>query len=260
MMQIYELGLIGFPISHSFSERYFKEKFLNEKINNFDYFLFPLENLDKFPVFIKNNPKLVGLNVTIPHKKNIIPFLDELDSSALRVGAVNVIKIFPNGKKIGYNSDYFGFKKSLETLLHTNLHTKNTHLNNLNALILGNGGATMAVVATLQDLKIHYEIVSRQKSVNTISYNDLTTLKHQKPFLQDFQLIINTTPLGMYPHTEFYPQIPYEYVTNQHILYDLVYNPEETTFLKKGRQQGASTKNGLEMLYLQAEKSWEIWQ
>ncbi len=260
MMQIHELGLIGFPISHSFSERYFKEKFLNEKINNFDYFLFPLENLDEFPAFIKNNPKLVGLNVTIPHKKNIIPFLDELDSSALRVGAVNVIKIFPNGKKVGYNSDYFGFKKSLETLLHTNLHTKNTHLNNLNALILGNGGAAMAVVAALQDLKIHYEIVSRQKSVNTISYNDLTTLKHQKPFLQDFQLIINTTPLGMYPHTEFCPQIPYEYITNQHILYDLVYNPEETTFLKKGRQQGASTKNGLEMLYLQAEKSWEIWQ
>ncbi len=260
MTQIYELGLIGFPISHSFSERYFKEKFLNEKINNFDYFLFPLENLEDFPVFIKNNPKLVGLNVTIPHKKNIIPFLDELDSSALRVGAVNVIKIFSNGKKIGYNSDYFGFKKSLETLLHTNPTTKNTNLSSLNALILGNGGAAMAVIAALQDLKIHYEIVSRQKSPNTISYNDLTILKHQKPFLQDFQLIINTTPLGMYPHTEFCPQIPYESITNQHILYDLVYNPEETTFLKNGRKQGASTKNGLEMLYLQAEKSWEIWQ
>ena len=260
MTQIHELGLIGFPISHSFSERYFKEKFLNEGINNFDYFLFPLENLQDFPAFIKNNPKLVGLNVTIPHKKTIIPYHDDLDSSALRVGAVNVIKILPNGKKIGYNSDYFGFKKSLETLLHTNSNTKNMSLNNLNALILGNGGAAMAVMAALQDLKIHYKVVSRQKNTDVISYNDLATINHQKPFLQDFQLIINTTPLGMYPHTEFCPQIPYEYISNQHILYDLVYNPEETTFLKKGKQQGASTKNGLEMLYLQAEKSWEIWQ
>ncbi len=260
MTQIHELGLIGFPISHSFSEKYFKSKFLQEGIRNFDYFLFPLENLTDFPDFIKNNPKLVGLNVTIPHKKNIIPLLDELDDSALRVGAVNVIKILPNGKKIGYNSDYFGFKHSLEILLQHSNHIKNISSNNLNALILGNGGAAMAVVAALQDLKIHYKIVSRQKSENTLTYKDLAVIKHQKPFLQDFQLIINTTPLGMYPHTEFCPQIPYEHLTNHHILYDLVYNPGETTFLKNGKKQGATIKNGLEMLHLQAEKSWQIWQ
>lgn len=243
-MNIY--GLIGYPLGHSFSKKYFTEKFATIGIaDNNVYELFELSDIQTFPELIKSQSDLKGLNVTIPHKQAVMPFLDGLDASAEKVGAVNVIKIGEGGKLIGYNSDYYGFKTSLEEFIPANTPLK--------ALVLGNGGAAKAVIAALNDLSISYKIVSRTKSDDTLGYEDLATE------IGNYQLIINSSPVGTYPKADVCPDIPYEQLTSNHYLYDLVYNPMQTLFLQKGEEQGAKTHNGLKMLHLQAEKAWEIW-
>jgi shikimate dehydrogenase len=241
-------GLIGFPLGHSFSKKYFTEKFeqLGISENNI-YKLFELADIQQFTELLKCEPNLKGINVTIPHKQAIMPFLHGLDASAEKVGAVNVIKFAENNKLIGYNSDYYGFKTSLEDFL------ANTNMSNLKALILGNGGAGKAVIAALKDLRIAYKTVSRTKSDQNISYDEVSGL------ITDYQLIINCSPVGTYPKSDQCPDIPYQALTENHYLYDLVYNPVETLFLQKGKEQGAKTHNGLLMLHLQAEKAWKIW-
>lgn len=246
-------ALIGYPLTHSFSKKYFTEKFEKEGIENSRYELLELPDHHDFPKLLKANPNVTGLNVTIPHKQNIIPFLDELDAaSAKRIGAVNTIKFLPDGTLKGYNTDYYGFRISLEQWLE-NLTLIPIQLK---ALVLGNGGAAKAVFAALEDLGIEYTIVSRQPEHHSaiISYHDLTA-----GVITDHSLIINTSPVGTYPKTEECPAIPYELLGPNHLLYDLVYNPAETLFLKKGKAQGAQIHNGLPMLQLQAEKAWEIW-
>lgn len=239
-----QFGLIGYPLSHSFSKGYFAEKFKKEGIADSQYDVFPLEKIEDFTALCEPHKNLVGLNVTIPYKEKIIPFLDELNEEAKAIGAVNTIK-FVRGNKIGYNTDAYGFEMSLKPLLKPH-HTS--------ALILGTGGASKAVEYVLKKLRISFQYVSRNKSANTINYDELDEL-----IIHHSTLIINSTPVGMYPNVENSPDIPYGLVTDKHLLYDLIYNPEETQFLKEGKQHGAQTKNGLEMLYLQAEKSWEIW-
>jgi shikimate dehydrogenase len=243
-MNIY--GLIGYPLSHSFSKKYFTEKFAQMGIaDNNAYELFELPDIQTFPQLIESQPNLKGLNVTIPHKQAVMPFLDGLDASAEKVGAVNVIKIGEGDKLIGYNSDYYGFKTSLEEFIPANTSLK--------ALVLGNGGAAKAVIAALSDLSIPYKIVSRTKSADALGYEDLAAE------IGNYQLIINSSPVGTYPKADICPDIPYEQLTANHYLYDLVYNPVQTLFLQKGEEQGAKTHNGLKMLHLQAEKAWEIW-
>ncbi|MBK6276450.1 MAG: shikimate dehydrogenase [Saprospirales bacterium] len=239
-----QFGLIGYPLSHSFSKGYFAEKFAKENIVDCKYDVFPLEKIEDFVELCNDKKNLIGLNVTIPYKEKIIPFLDELDETAANIGAVNTIK-FSNGKEIGYNSDAYGFEMSLKPLLKQH-HTK--------ALILGTGGASKAVEYVLRKLGISFQYVSRNKNEKAISYEELN-----EAIIQHSKLIINTTPIGMYPNIDTAPDIPYNFITDKHLLYDLIYNPEETLFLKKGKEKGAQTKNGLEMLYLQAERSWEIW-
>ena len=239
-----QFGLIGYPLSHSFSKGYFAEKFAKENIVDCKYDVFPLEKIEDFVELCNDKKNLIGLNVTIPYKEKIIPFLDELDETAANIGAVNTIK-FSNGKKIGYNSDAYGFEMSLKPLL------KSHHRR---ALILGTGGASKAVRYVLEKLDIPYQLISRDKNKSNRTYADVSgSLQY------DNLLIINTTPLGMHPNVDEYPDINYPFLTDRHLLYDLIYNPEETQFLKEGKQRGAQTKNGLEMLYLQAERSWEIW-
>ena len=243
-------ALIGFPLKHSFSKKYFTEKFEQQNITDCRYELLELPDCQGFPELIAAHPDLVGLNVTIPHKQQVIAFLDKLDpTSAQRIGAVNTIKILPNGRKIGYNTDYYGFKISLENWL--NVLPK---IEPFKALVLGNGGAARAVFAALSDLNIDYQVVSRQSSQQTLTYAQLT-----EETLSTHRLIVNTSPVGTFPNVADCPQIPYEYLTKQHLLYDLVYNPAETLFLQKGKEKGAATHNGLAMLHLQAEKAWEIW-
>ncbi len=241
-----QYGLIGFPLSHSFSKKYFTQKFENEGISHARYDLFEIEDIQKLPNLIAQIPNLKGLNVTIPHKQTVLPFLTEIDEAAERIGAVNVIKILENGKLKGYNSDYYGFRISLEKMLGKV---------KIKALVLGTGGASLAVRAALADLDIPYLLVSRSAGEKTLSYEQIN-----KNLLLDYQLIINTTPLGMSPKTDNCPIIPYEFVGENHFFYDLVYNPETTLFMKKGFEKGAKVQNGLEMLHLQAEKAWEIWQ
>ena len=241
-------GLIGYPLSHSFSKRYFTEKFEREAIPDSAYELFPLEDVNDLPALLRTHRDLVGLNVTIPYKQRIIPMLDRLDPVAERIGAVNTIKIDPTSSEcVGYNSDYYGFKQSVESWLAGRKISQ--------ALVLGTGGASRAVVCALQDLNIAYTYVSRQSSSEAISYERLRT----ESSLADFPLIINTTPLGMSPQVDSAPNINYQQLSSEHFCYDLVYNPDETLFMRKSQEQGVQTKNGLEMLRLQAEKSWEIW-
>ena len=242
-----QYGLIGFPLSHSFSQKYFTDKFVRERIEGAAYALFPIEDLALLPGLIEQHPALVGLNVTIPHKQAVVSYLDELDSKAQEIGAVNTIRIDPvTARRTGFNTDYYGFKTSLQTWLGETKIRK--------ALVLGTGGASKAVVCALRDLGIAYTYISRRDSAEAISYETLK--QHHLP---DFPLIINTTPLGMSPHTETLPNLAYDQLTAQHFCYDLVYNPAETAFMQRARAQGAQVKNGLEMLHLQAEKSWEIW-
>lgn len=238
-------GLIGYPLSHSFSKGYFTEKFKKEGIENAAYETYPLEKISDFTTLLQNNPELVGLNVTIPYKEAIIPYLDELSEEAKKIGAVNTIKII-NGKKIGYNSDVVGFEKSLIQ------HLKPTHNK---ALVLGTGGAAKAVWFVLEKLNIPYLKVSRTASENIIAYDTISI-----DLVKEYPLIINTTPLGMSPKLETKPDIPYQALTKNHFLYDLVYNPQTTLFLEMGQKMGATIQNGLPMLHGQAERSWELWR
>lgn len=240
-------GLVGYPLSHSFSKKYFQDKFLQEGLDDHYYELFELQGIEEILGIIKNNPNLAGLNVTIPYKESIIPFLDHLDDSAKRVGAVNVIKI-QNNSLTGYNSDFFGFESSLLNWLP--LKTRD-----LKAVILGTGGAAKAVEAVFRANKISYKLISRTKTSNTLTYDELNT----SSLIADSQLIINTTPLGMAPKIDDCPDISYDQLSDEHFVFDLIYNPAESKFLRKARIQEAMVKNGLEMLQLQAEKSWEIW-
>lgn len=239
-----QFGLIGYPLSHSFSKGYFTEKFQKENITDCQYDVFPLEKIEDFVELCRQHKNLAGLNVTIPYKEKIIPLLSGLNEEANAIGAVNTIK-FVGGKMIGYNTDCYGFEMSLKPLLLPH-HTS--------ALLLGTGGASKAVEYVLRKLGIEYQYVSRTKNEKTISYEELN-----KDIISRTSLIVNCTPLGMYPNVDAAPDIPYNFITNNHLLYDLIYNPEETRFLKEGKARGAQTKNGLEMLYLQAEKSWAIW-
>lgn len=238
-------GLIGRNISYSFSKKYFKEKFSAELFNDCTYENFDIESIESFLDIIQNNPDLKGLNVTIPYKETIIPYLDKLSKKATVIGAVNVIRFTKKGKLKGYNSDYYGFKKSIEPLLQPH-HKK--------ALILGTGGAAKAVAFALEELDIFYTFVSREAGENSIDYNRVNITS-----FDNYQIIINCTPLGTKPNTKDFPPIPYEYFTPQHLAYDLIYNPAETQFLKKAKKKGAAIKNGYEMLVLQAEKARNIW-
>ena len=240
-------GLIGYRLSHSFSKKYFTEKFKAEGITDSEYENFQLDSIEEFPSLIKSTAILKGLNVTIPYKEQIIPYLNDCDPAAKEIGAVNVIKIEDDGALIGYNSDYYGFKDTLSAFIHHSFKDKK-------ALVLGTGGAAKAVVTALKHLNIQFQYVSRNKNKNILSYNEI-----DKAIILSHTIIINTTPLGMYPDVNSFPDIPYEFLTPEHYLYDLVYNPEETVFMRKGQEQGSHTLNGLPMLIGQAEKAWEIW-
>jgi len=239
-------GLIGYPLSHSFSRKYFTDKFSREQITGCQYELFPIVSIDLLPELLASFPNLQGLNVTIPYKQQVIPFLSSLDEGAAAVGAVNVIKI--EGKQLkGYNSDVYGFETSLQSFLHEN-HAQPEH-----ALILGSGGAAKAVKFVLQKLNIPFSIASRKPQADQIDYEEINVR------IEEFPLIINTTPLGMAPNVDDYPDLNYSKMGSRHLLYDLVYNPETTAFMKLGQAKGIPVKNGLDMLFGQAEKAWEIW-
>lgn len=241
-------GLIGYPLSHSFSQGFFNEKFIAENIDA-EYINFEIPNIKEFKSIVKNNPNLKGLNVTIPYKEQVIPYLDKLSENAKLIGAVNVIRFERNKGKlklIGFNSDIIGFKQSIEPLLQAH-HQK--------ALILGTGGSAKAIYYGLEQLGISSTAVSRTPQKNVLTYSELN-----ESILQEYQVIVNCTPVGMWPHTEECPNIPYQFLTEKHLLYDLLYNPNETLFMRKGKEQGATVKNGLEMLILQAFASWDFWQ
>lgn len=240
-------GLIGYPLSHSFSKKYFGDKFLREQITDSQYELFEISNI-QLVKDIFAQPNLQGFNVTIPYKHDIMDYLDDFDHSAKKVGAVNVVKIHENGKRIGFNSDYYGFRQSLESWI--------PDLKKCKALILGTGGAAKAVITVLQDLSIPFLKISRDANKGDMNYEQLQS---SPKTLQEHSLIINTTPLGMAPNTDAKPDLDYSIMNEKFHLYDLIYNPAETKFMIEGKKRGAKTKNGLEMLELQAEKSWEIW-
>ena len=243
-----KFGLIGYPLSHSFSKKYFTEKFEKEGIPGAKYELFPIESIHELPRLLQDNPELVGLNVTIPYKEQVIPYLDVLDPKAAAIGAVNTIKV-QGGKLTGYNTDYHGFKNSLVKFIGPNPMPKK-------ALILGTGGASKAVKAALVDLGIGFQMVSRNPGEETITYNEVSSSPH---YLITSSLLVNTTPLGMSPKTDSLPDLPYDRLSPEHFLYDLVYNPLKTAFMQKGIEAKCWVKNGLEMLHGQAEKAWEIW-
>lgn len=239
-------GLIGNNLSHSFSKKYFEEKFKNLKLSDCVYSNFELKLINEFPELIKLNKNLIGCNVTLPYKESIIPFLNELSEEAKEIGAVNCIH-FKNGIIKGYNTDAFGFASSIKPFLEPH-HSK--------ALILGTGGASKAVAYSLKKIGVEvYFVTTKLKcKSNEFNYGDLN-----EHVMNAFKLIVNTTPLGMFPKTEEFPNIPYAFLSEKHLCYDLIYNPEQTLFLKKAKEKGASTINGYSMLQLQAEKSWEIW-
>lgn len=246
-------GLIGYPLSHSFSKDYFSTKFNNEKLADAEYELFPIESISQLPSLLDKHPALQGLNVTIPYKETVIPFLDQLDPLAQAVGAINCIKIIRSGNEkprlIGYNTDVFGFRQSIKPFLESR-HER--------ALVLGTGGASKAVVSVLNDIGIDTYLVSRTRS----------QLNEKKGFVYEelnnhvmnaFKLIVNTTPLGMYPDTNEKPDLPYDFIGSDHLVYDLIYNPPDTALLQTAAQHGATTLNGLSMLKQQAEEAWRIW-
>ena len=242
-------GLIGYPLSHSFSQKYFTEKFEKNEFVDYLYKNFEIPDIKELPKLIKDNSDLEGLNITIPYKQQVIQLLDDINPDTERIGAVNTIKITRKDDKIhlkGFNTDAFGFMESIIPLIKP-YHTK--------ALILGTGGASKAVAYIMEKLMIEYKFVSRTpKADNHLGYDMLDSQT-----MNDFHVIVNTSPLGTYPNIKTYPPIPYHLLTSKHLLYDLVYNPPETAFILKGKEQGATTKNGYDMLVGQAEKAWEIW-
>ena len=240
-------GLIGYPLTHSFSLGYFNEKFQNEGIDAV-YENFEIPQIEMLPEVIASHPDLCGLNVTIPYKEKVISYLDYVSSEARAIGAVNVIKVVHRGKETilkGYNSDVIGFKQSIEPMLES-FHKK--------ALILGTGGASKAINYCLKSLGLETVFVSRYQRPGTIQYDKLTGED-----VREYNVIVNCTPCGMYPHTDTCPELPYEALDDHNLLYDLIYNPDETLFMHKGAKQGATVVNGLEMLLLQAFASWEFW-
>jgi shikimate dehydrogenase len=239
-------GLLGKDIDYSFSRAYFSKKFAAENLEDRAYVNFDLNTINDFPNLLKTHPNLKGLNVTIPYKEVILPFLDKIDKKALKIGAVNTIKFTKKGRLKGYNTDWIGFKKALQP------HLKPTHTQ---ALILGTGGASKAIAYALKKLGIGYKFVSRTSEKK----NSLTYAMLSEKILKKHTLIINSTPLGTFPDTGAKPEIPYNFITPSHLLFDLIYNPEETTFLKLGKAQGATVLNGLPMLEFQAEYAWAIW-
>ena len=244
-------GLIGFPLKHSFSAKFFAEKFHREEINA-EYLNFEIEDIHEIRRVILFHQHLKGLNVTIPYKEKVLPFLHDISPEAKKIGAVNTIRVDRKPgdmyfyRLTGYNTDYIGFRDSLLPLLNPAIHRK--------ALILGTGGASKAVAQALQDLHISWQYVSRTPGENRLTYDLLTP-----EVMSTHQLIVNASPVGTFPHSDACPDIPYQLLTADHLLYDLVYNPEETLFLKKGKAQGTLIKNGREMLEIQAGAAWEIW-
>ena len=236
-------GIIGFPLGHSFSRGFFTEKFAREGIDA-QYLNFEIPDVAMLGDILRENPELRGLNVTLPHKQAVIPLLDELSDEAREIGAVNVIRI-RDGRLKGFNSDIIGFTESIRPLLQPH-HTK--------ALILGTGGASRAIRVGLSRLGIEWTYVTRSPREGMLAYSDLTS-----EVMKEYTVIVNCSPVGMFPKVDQAPAIPYELLTPKHLLFDLVYNPEDTLFMKKGREQGAIVKNGLEMLHLQAVASWEFW-
>lgn len=242
-----KFGLIGYPLGHSFSKKYFTEKFLREQIKECSYENYPLTNIIQISGLVSDN-ELEGLNVTIPYKSSVIKFLDKTDPEAEKVGAVNVIKIKrANGKTelTGFNSDITGIMATLSPVLNPEIK---------NALVLGTGGSSKAVCHVLKKINIQYTLISRERKSGCLTYSDINP-----EILENNRLIINTTPLGMYPDTVSKPDLKYDLLGSRHILFDLVYNPEMTSFLKMGKERGCTVLSGLKMLYSQAEKSWEIW-
>lgn len=236
-------GIIGYPLGHSFSRGFFTEKFARESIDA-QYLNFEIPDVAMLSDVLRDNPELRGLNVTLPHKQAVIPLLDEMSEEAMEIGAVNVIRV-RNGKLKGFNSDIIGFTNSIMPLLQPH-HKK--------ALILGTGGVSKAIRVGLNRLGIEWTYVSRSPRDGMVTYEDITA-----ETLQEYTVIVNCSPVGMFPKVDAAPAIPYELLSPQHLLFDCVYNPEETLFMKKGREQGATVKNGLEMLHLQAVASWDFW-
>lgn len=236
-------GIIGYPLGHSFSRAFFTEKFQREHIDA-EYVNFEIPSADMLPGIVQANPNLRGLNVTLPHKEAVIPMLDELSDEAKEIGAVNVIRV-RDGRLKGFNSDIIGFMDSIKPLL------KPWHQH---ALVLGTGGASRAIRVGLQRLGIEWTYVSRTPAPGRLTYTDLTP-----ELMEHYQVIVNCSPVGMFPCVDACPDIPYQLLTDRHLLYDLVYNPQETLFLKRGAEHGATVKNGLEMLHLQALASWRFW-
>ena len=241
-------GLIGYPLGHSFSISYFNQKFHDEDIDAV-YENYEIPTIDALPEVLSSNPELKGLNVTIPYKEKVIPFLDNISPEARAIGAVNVIRVTHEGRNVklkGYNSDVIGFTQSIEPMLDSKWHKK--------ALILGTGGASKAIDYGLRNLGLETVFVSRYERPETIQYQSITP-----DVVKEYNVIVNCTPVGMYPKTEECPLLPYQAMDKHTILYDLIYNPDETLFMKRGEEYGAQTKNGLEMLLLQAFASWEFW-
>ncbi|HEX2969225.1 MAG TPA: shikimate dehydrogenase [Bacteroidales bacterium] len=241
-------GLIGFPLGHSFSKKYFTEKFQSENIVDCSYENFPIKDIDQLPDLIENEPELVGFNVTVPHKSDVIKYLSYISPEAKEIGAVNVVKVHRNENSYslsGFNSDVYGFTMSILPWLKSRSG---------NALILGTGGSSKAVSFALRKIGMNVTLVSRRNSPDGITYNDINSDITEKT-----DIIVNTTPLGMYPDIEGKPPINYDLLNSTHIIYDLVYNPELTAFLREGQERGCVVVNGLRMLHLQAEKAWEIW-
>lgn len=241
---IKRFGLIGFPLSHSFSAGYFTEKFRVLNLDDHEYNLYPLEQIDHVRLLFQTYQDFVGLNVTIPYKESIIPYLDNLDISAQEIGAVNCIKI-QEGIKTGYNTDYIGFMQSIQNKI---------DVINKHAIVLGSGGASKAVTYALEQLGFTYLIISRNGGSGKLSYSELTS-----ETIAMAGLIVNTTPLGMFPEIDKYPELPFDAMHKNQIVYDLIYNPAETLFLQKAKSKGSELMNGLAMLELQAEAGWEIW-
>lgn len=240
-----KFGLVGKNISYSFSKAYFTAKFETEDLQ-YTYENFDIEDISKFPKILENDKNIIGLNVTIPYKEQVIPYLDKLHKTAQKIGAVNTIKRYPSGKTKGFNTDYYGFKKSIQPFLKPHHQT---------ALILGTGGASKAVAYALNKLNINFEYVSRSSNpIAKFLYSDLT-----EDIIKNHHIIINCTPIGTHPNVNECPDIPYDGITNEHLIYDLIYNPIQTKFLICGEIKGAKICNGSKMLEYQAEKAWEIW-
>lgn len=245
-MSRFKFGLLGKNISYSFSRKYFSEKFEKLGLTDLKYVNFDLPEIEEFPfIYYQQEENFGGINVTIPYKQSVMRYMHEIDEDAQKIGAVNTIKFTDDFKLIGYNTDFYGFKKSLEPLLKSH-HTK--------ALILGTGGASKAVAYALEKLNIEVKFVSRRLEEGNLLYSLLN-----EEILKEYTIIVNCSPVGTFPKINEAPQIPFEFITEKHLLYDLIYNPEKTKFLIEGEKRGAQIKNGLEMLELQAEKSWEIW-